>query len=386
MVLASLLALAGDLAVSGLVVTASATSRCLFNTSGPYTVMMQNSRPDITIEPGPFGANYQMLSQARLTSLNNGGLGGIYGKVNGDPTFRADSSDVVGQWNCQDLGEDISFPMNASYDDIQSDLTTHGLLFNEYSWGCFDHHGDNINGRFLVWSFSGSQQVGAQLTTPWDVKIAVDMTSDAYASSQVLSTYLCQMDALTLNDIVMQTSVDWWFSTWCQELRGHIYTDFASSETVSTDPGAVMESLLDTLVMTAGSAWNLTQFPISDPMQGCLVVMTNVSWVVVALVVVVTIITSAMTGYLVGLSVLVHGATRQGKFPPEQVKAIVKDTPDKLLDWMLQAVREAGYWKVKNFRDLGKYSFEWRPDRQRMGLVETSRVGANPFGEDVVLL
>jgi hypothetical protein len=232
-----------------------------------------------------------------------------------------------------------------------------------------------------VWSFS-TPQPGIQLTTPWDVRIAVDITSDAYAAQQVLSTYLCQMDAPSLDGILMQTSIDWWFASWCQELRGHIYTDFASAANVSTDPGDVLESVLDNLVMMAGSAWNLTQFPISDPTQGCLVTMTNVSWVVVVLVVVVAITTSAMTGYWATLSVLIYRA--EGHYRHQQLKVPENDTPNGLLGWMLQAVRETGIVRV-GLKDLREWSFGWHSDGQRMGLIRTSGVGARSREEAVAL-
>jgi hypothetical protein len=385
MILASLLGIAGDLAVSGLVVTVSAVSRCPFNTSGPYTVSMLNSRPDITIETAPFGASYQMISQARLTSLSNGGLGGIYGKVNGDPAFRADTSDVVGQWKCQDLGDDRSFPMNVSIDDIYSDLDSQGLLFSESSQPCYDHHGDDINGRFLVWSFSAVLSTGMELATPWDSRIAVDITSDAYAASQVFSTYLCSMDAPYLDGILMQTSLDWWLATWCEELRGHIYTDFASAANVSTDPGAVIESVLDNLVMSASSAWNLTQFPISDPTQGCLVTRTNVSWVVVALVFILAIATGVMTGYWIALSASIYVAKGEREDGRQQLKNLEKNTPDGLLGWMLQAMRDTGIVNVRS-RDLRDWSIWWHSDGQRMQVIRAPGVGARFRDEELVAL
>jgi hypothetical protein len=381
MIFASLYGVASDLAVSGLVVTVNAVSRCPFNTSGPYVVEMQDTPMNLTIEPAPFGATYQMISQARLTSLQNGGLGGIYGKVNGDPSFRADSSDVVGQWKCQDSGADISFPMNASFDSIYQELDSQQLVFTEYWSGCLDHHGDNINGRFLVWTTS-SPQPGDLLAKPWDVRAAVDMTTDAYAAEQVMRPFLCQMDAPSLDVILAQTSIDWWFLSWCEEVRGHIYTDFASVAATTTDPGAVLESVMESLVMTAGAAWNLTQFPISDPSQGCLVARTEVSWVVVILFFLVAISTVAMIIYWITLSILIHWASR--RYSPEQIKNIEDYTPNGLLSWMVQAVRETGLAEV-GFKDLQGWSFGWHIDRQRTGLFRKGGVGAY-FGYEPVQL
>ncbi|KAN0093494.1 hypothetical protein V8E51_016678 [Hyaloscypha variabilis] len=311
---------------------------------GPYVVEMQNAQMNLTIEPAPFGATYQMISQARLTSLRNGGLAGIYGKVNGDPSFRADPSDVVGQWKCQDSGPDIAFPVNASFESIYREFDSQQLVFTEYWSGCYDHHGDNVNGRFLLWTTS-TPQPGDQFAKPWDVRAAVDMTTDAYAAQQVMRPFLCQMDAPSLDVILAQTSIDWWFLSWCEVVRGQIYTDFASGASTTTDPGAVLESVMDSLVITAGAAWNLTQFPISDPSQGCLVRRTQVSWVIAILFVLVTISTAAMTIYWITLIILVHRASRYR--PAQEVKDIEEYTPNRLLSWMVQAVRETGLGEVR---------------------------------------
>ncbi len=330
MIFAGLYGIASDLAVSGLVVTVNVAGRCPFNTSGPYVVEMQNTPMNLTIEPAPFGATYQMISQARLTSLQNGGLAGIYGKINGDVSFRADPTDVLGQWKCEISGADMVFPMNASLDNIYQEFYSQQLVFNESWTSCYDEHGDDINGRFLIWSTS-TPQPGYQLAKPWEVGAVVDMTTDAYAAQQILRPFLCQMNAPSLDTILAQTSIDWWFSSWCEEVRGHIYTDFASAgtTTTTTDPGTVFESIMDSLLMTSGAAWNLTQFPLS---QGCLVVRTKVSWVVVTIFVLVTISTVMMIIYWIALVILIHSASRQ--YSPQQIKDIEEYTPNGLLSWI----------------------------------------------------
>jgi hypothetical protein len=342
---------------------------------------MQNAQMNLILEPAPFGATYQMISQARLTSLQNSGLGGIYGKINGDPSFRADLSDVIGQWKCQESGADISFPMNVSFDTIYQEFASQQLVFTEYWSGCDDVHGDGTIGRFLVWTTS-TPQPGNLLAKPWDVRAVVDMTPDAYAAQQVLRPFLCQMDAPSLDVILAQTSIDWWFLSWCEEVRGHIYTDFASVATTPTDPGAVLESVLDSLVMTAGAAWNLTQFPILDSSQGCLVARTKVSWVVIILLVLVTISIVAMIIYWITLSILIYWASR--RYSPQQVRNIEEYTPNGLLSWIVQAVRETGLKEVR-LKDLQEWSFGWHGDRQRTGLIRKGGVGAY-FGYEAVQL
>ena len=380
MILASLLWIASDLAVSGLVVTVDAVGRCPFNTSGVYTVMMENFRPNISVEPSPFGGLYQVISQARITSLNNGGLGGIYGKVNGDLGFRADSFDIVGQWKCQDSGDDRSYAANTSIDTILQDLNSHELLFTEYSYICDVHNGDNTNGHFVVWTTSEPQKLGLPIAKPWDVRMAVDMSGDVYAQ-QVLKTFLCHMDAPSLEGILWQTSVEWWIPSWCEELSGRIYTTIGPVPMVATDPGAVVESLLDGLITMAGAAWNLTEWVVSDPTQGCLVPRAEVSWLVILLFVLVAFATASMALYWITLGMLIHQAAKWRS--PQRVQVVEDYTPNGLLGWMVQAVRETGIAQEVGFKNLKEWSFGCDSDGQRIRL-RSSRGAGEYFQQGVV--
>jgi hypothetical protein len=103
MLLTSLLWIAGDLAVSGLVSTVEVVSRCPFNTTGLIQVMSVK-HVDAYFEITNVGPLFDLITQAQKTSLNNGGLDGIYAKVNADTNFRADRQDVLGQWMCEGTG------------------------------------------------------------------------------------------------------------------------------------------------------------------------------------------------------------------------------------------------------------------------------------------
>jgi hypothetical protein len=86
MILAGILSLASDLVVSALVVPTSVVDRCIFNDTGHYATLKTNHTIG-PFTPGNVGILWDQITTARVTSLANGGLTGIYGKVNSDPTF-----------------------------------------------------------------------------------------------------------------------------------------------------------------------------------------------------------------------------------------------------------------------------------------------------------
>jgi hypothetical protein len=89
--------LVADLVVSGLVVTVDVVNRCRFNITGDYEVMTSNHSVGF-ITPWNTGGLWDLITGAQATSQSNGGLGGIFLKVNGDPAFRADAQHILGQW------------------------------------------------------------------------------------------------------------------------------------------------------------------------------------------------------------------------------------------------------------------------------------------------
>jgi hypothetical protein len=74
MLIISLLWLASDLAVSGLVTTVEIPGRCPFNTEGPISVFTVEHP---FVYRGIFNAEplYNLISQAQTTSIRNGGFG-----------------------------------------------------------------------------------------------------------------------------------------------------------------------------------------------------------------------------------------------------------------------------------------------------------------------
>lgn len=142
MVLAGLFWLIADLVVSRLVVTVNVPDRCWFNNTGLYEVVWDQPF-NFTIEPLEVGNLHDLVTRAQVTSQSNGGLEGIYHKVNSDPTFRADAQDVIGQWECHDVEQDASYSADSNLTQVADDLVNRGILFDASSSSCWDQYPGN---------------------------------------------------------------------------------------------------------------------------------------------------------------------------------------------------------------------------------------------------
>jgi hypothetical protein len=117
-----------DLLVSGLVKTVDIPGRCAF---GRGLVMPQKPATWLSI-PDVESSGRNIATQAQRTSLSNGGLSGIYWKVNNDTSFRADAEDVIGNWICVNVNE-TSYPTTMTPDEIVIDLANNGFLYGNTS-------------------------------------------------------------------------------------------------------------------------------------------------------------------------------------------------------------------------------------------------------------
>jgi hypothetical protein len=280
MLITSLLWLASDLAVSGLVTTVEIPGRCPFNTEGPISVFTVKHP---FVYRGIFNAGplYDLISQAQTTSIRNGGLDGIYAKVNSDSNFRADPKDVLGQWRCSDTGViKPTFEADISPQDILGNLSSWGYLFDQTNYPCYeantDAYGVDLTDDLVLLSASQTNYPYA----PWDVRAAIDMTIPEN-QTKIFRLYECSMDAPSVEWLLAQVEPYVALEGWCEKIRGYIF----SSVSISGNPGNVIASSLNNIMTNAGSSWNDTGEPviIEDPTQGCLAPQALVSWPVLLL-------------------------------------------------------------------------------------------------------
>ena len=370
MILASVLGLLCDLAVSGLVTTTEVVARCHFNTSGPYTALSTLPFAPISMSLAPEGYTYNLITQAQSTSVRNGGLDGVYKKINGDLSFRAASEDIIARWKCQGLGEDRSFSIDTKPIDIYKSLLRDGLLFNESAadeYNSYTKHGKiiTINDLFI---WSGSQD--SFPTGPWSVRAAVEIPEHS-PTKRKMTIYDCYMETQSIewfmSDIDVQAALSNWAGIVGATLKPN---NIFNAPDVLAGQGSVLESNLNSIIMNQGAAINpVNEFINTDPYQGCLAPRAQVSPLVVALFVIATAALLAISIYWAVLTVLISRARTQ--VPSEYAKAVERDTPNGLLTWMREAIHQIRPDREVRCRGLNGHYFGPVEEGQGVGLQES---------------
>lgn len=373
MILASLLSIGCDLAVSGLVVSVDVVSRCPFNTTGMYSAIANTPIPARTLVESA-GTLFNIVTQAQSTSLLNGGLDGIFRKVNTDIKFRADTEDIFGQWECDATGEQRRFPVTnpitadeafTALENIAIALQEDGLLFIQTQYSCWTDHPDNSTSQLFIWSASQ----GAVPNEPWQVSAAVDTTEDSEAE-KVMEIYSCQMNAPAVAWALQETDPLTALSGWCDVIRGALFPDNVAHATeLLTDPSLVMASNLNNIIMNSGAAWNDAESPlvIDDPTQGCLAPRAVIPWPVVILFGIVTAMNIVAVIYWTVLTILIRIARKKNS--AAYIRAVEDRTPSGLCSWMRRAAYETDMrWGADDIW-AKQWTFGSTIDHQSTGLL-----------------
>jgi hypothetical protein len=361
MILAEIANLGSDLLVSGLVKTTQIPSRCDFGTG---VVLAQNATQYFSIPEYEQFAT-RIVSQAQLTSVTNGGLSGIYWKANADPNFRAEEQDVVGNWNCYDVNQDVTYsPQDFMYSNWTSyspvdawgkmadDLLQKGLLYsNEYGT-----LGECVTtwGSAIIWSTNQSINGTAynNSANDWDIKAAIDadMVDQCKNSTLTMKSYHCTMNATAAQWVIRNMEAGQTLNQWTQPLYGNLMDNAGANVT------EILASILEimTMVGTAGRISSLVP-PWGDPTIGCLKEMAAIPWPVFTLLVITTITLAAMLVYWAVLLYQVRSASRLRARQP--AKMIQENTPNGLVGWMKQTCREHGVEDESELKDLGYWDF-----------------------------
>jgi hypothetical protein len=361
MILSGMMWTTADLAVSGLVVTINVPGRCTFNTSGLYEVVY-NQPYNNYITPYSYGSLFNLIIGAQATSQTNGGIEGVYQKVNSDTTFRADTQDIVGKWNCSDVGDDQNYPAGKNITDVFNDLWSQNLLYGNFFY-CADHYPDNTYNHLTAWSAPRSDEEG---TDTWDVRASIDMQAH-HLDNIVMKTFLCSMNATGVDWVLGRTNPST-LGAWCEQLKGLIYENTLDVPPVS-NPGAVIESTLDAIIMWAGASQsgpNITTSPITDPTQGCLIPRALVPWPVLLLLIIVLLGTFAISAYLLFLLWSIRHLSSWRSLS-------AGDVPNGLLSWMVQAVLETGVTRTTKTQELKEWSLAPRDEEGIMRVARPPR-------------
>ena len=363
MLLSAIIALLADLAVSAFVVTSNQQSRCDF-TKG---LAMNTTTAEY---PSMLGTCFLWASVQQVTSIENGGLMGIYKKADNSTSFAADSDDVIGNWTCQYEGTPHVYDTYLDTDEdigrllVEQDLL-YGTIWNYYNLSNLDS-GLPPSWQTLIVSADalGSSTEYEGKAGAFNIKAAVDQIDDSTTNQKYMQPISCKVHDLTtggeiVNKILAKMNVPVVLDRWIGGIQGKLYDGFDSRSSIDLDnPGGVplnIAWMLNAMTMVAG-ATNSVNYT-SDQGQGCLKPFTRIPPQVITLLLITTAIGIFFCCYIFWLWLSVHSASKhydRKAFaqqaspmmgPPGRgvdSKEIRDNTPNGLIDWMQHAVHETG--------------------------------------------
>jgi len=338
MVFTSLLSKASDLVVSGLVNNVMIETRCPFNTSTDFLVLASEYYGVAYSAPDPEGSFYNLVTQAQINSVRNGGLDAIYDKVNTDIRFRANSKDVLASWTCNELGDPSTPPVYdayVTYQNISTDLENRNLIFggqNNAYISCFRTYGSDprINQLTIITANNTEETNGT-----FSIRASFD-TTPSYTDAKAMRSFECNLGPQ--NQTWMQThiGIESTLSSWCDLLRGNMYDGYSTNKTFTLVPETRFESFLHSMMMSANALMSPNASAIHDYTQGCMDGRTIVPWPVTMLVAVTAAFLVAVVCAYLALAVMVHSRPGARELSAGDDGVV----PVGLLGWMRYAVRQ----------------------------------------------
>jgi len=338
MVFTSLLSKASDLVVSGLVNSVMIETRCPFNTSTDFLVLASEYYGVDYSAPDPEGSFYNLVTQAQINSVRNGGLDAIYDKVNTDIRFRANSQDVLASWTCSALGDPYLYPTYdayATYENISTDLANRNLIFgdqnNAYT-SCFRTYGSDPRINQLTIITANNTE---ETNVTFSIRASFD-TTPSYTESKAMRSFECNLGPQNQTWMLTHINIDNTLTSWCDLLRGNMYDGYSINKTFTLVPKTRFESFLHSMMMSANALMSPNANTIQDYTQGCMDERTIVPWPVTMLVAITAAFFVAVVCAYLTLAIMVH-------LQPEARELSAGDhgvVPVGLLGWMRYAVRQ----------------------------------------------
>ncbi|KAL9096560.1 MAG: hypothetical protein Q9165_001047 [Trypethelium subeluteriae] len=367
MVIAYLLNLGADFA-SAFIQSIPVHDRCQFGTG------LVLSDTSMALVPWN-GAPYAVATSAQSRSLTNGGLKGVYAKINRDPRFSADAADILGAWSCTMNPLQLQYSYSVSSADIVNDLVQQELL---YSTPVYVASGlDDANKSHLVaLDTSAGEETGAS----FNVRVSVDVTAQANETKQMQS-YECILDDSSgwLQDVQQGISSLITLQDWKQIFQGSLYN--GTDTPASPACGDILEGILNSMTMVAGGGNYLLNTTMSSETQGCITMRTWILWELLVLAGAVILLTIFLAFYWIGM--LLRMKLLSKRMDRMDVNWVTRYTPGDIFEWMAQAVRECGLEPSTNVvaKDLSRFCFSKLRDAGGYGVI-SSRGTLNQSRED----
>ncbi|KAG4440346.1 hypothetical protein IFR05_004198 [Cadophora sp. M221] len=324
MLLVTILSPLTTLIIGALVKDVQISSRCSF----PQGMVLHPTGPFTFTGPPVNGRPKLEASNAQIISTVNGGLQGIYTKVNTAPNFQAQTQDVLANWVCADVNDDLTFQPATSPGQITTTLQDKGYQYSNTSNISL---GPSLGYEHLViWSPSDT-------FTPWDVRASISLNAQP-TDDMVIRSFHCAVNNQAADQILASMDSHWCMSDWIQGFQGGCY-DGSGTPAIS-NAGTFIEQYLNAMLMVQAGNNNLLQsVPAgSDATQGCRVTKASVPVEIFALVGVVGVL--VLVTLLAWLVLLVVGFCGGKKM--RGMRDVLGYVPVSLTGWMLHAAREGG--------------------------------------------
>lgn len=330
MMLTFCLSLAGDL-VQTTITTVTVHDFCNFGTG-----LVVSSPPSVPqLIPPHNGAPYYVVDQAQTVSDLNGGLTGIYAKVNRDHRFSATEKDLLGGWTCEPHGRTLRRASSDSVVSVVNAAVQAGLLYEElvppYCNSIIpDGIGKNLTSHLVILDTS----VNDTLDDTFEVRISID-TSARWTDEKILKSFECRLQSRShetkavLEDIQRSIPSQDMLQNWCGTIQGAVYNGTGTG--ASGDSGMIIEQILNSMMMVAGGGNYLLNMTAIHETQGCVLSRTVIPWEVIILAAVSIGLAKLLALYWMYLLWHLRSLQRESK------GTLV---PHDLLTWIEQAVVE----------------------------------------------
>jgi hypothetical protein len=355
MIVSSILTLTADLAVTGLVQPVTLPDLCPFEEG---LVLDWSDNIEQFYAPPPNG--YPALIAANVQIYSNlwnktipppyGCLVGIYRKIpwNGDQYFCGNEQDVLGGWECADVGKDYNFSPDQSPSDIRDWLYSNGLQY--YSNASFTDYGDSLGNtaHLAIWSSSALSDGNL---APFDVLVSVDL-GGSKMDQKTMKTYQCKVTGQvdSINRILSQMKSVVTLNQWADGLERILY--MGADTLISNSAKSGLEQYLNSMTMVqGGSNTILTNTTVDGDHRfyGCVREWTTLSPAIIALVVFAAIILVVTIVYWLVLLGFIAKHALFKKARGDSGRKNIKPVPDSTLSWILQAAREASMAGGSNY-------------------------------------
>ena len=314
-----------------LINTEVANAHCPFGTG-----LVVNPTPDnITQVPPNSAQPYYVVAQAQMTSQANGGQRGIYAKVNRSLNFSADANDVIGQWTCQQNPVQTVYPNDTSVQDLVTAIQKAGLVYGANPPNCSGSLGLQGYSHTVILDSSVADYAFA----PFDVRASICTTGNG-SDPKIMESFECIASPATIGNILSIILARSTMDSWCKVVESVVYD--GRYALASNNTGALLEEVLNSMVMVAGGNDYLHNTTATTETQGCLAHRTVINWAAIAITLADTFLALLILVYWLALCWHIR-RTEKNKWvglEKEYRNNVHDKTPTSTSGWMVQAVRE----------------------------------------------